>query len=232
MSTPTTAGPRRVRRLPAVVVALAAPLALALVLLAGTWDPADRLDRVQAAVVNEDEPVTLDGQYTPLGRQLAGALTEGEGAAATYDWVVTDEDDATAGLADGRYAAAVTIPADFSAAATSFAAPDGTPRQATVEVTTPDRSTAVDEVVARAVTATATQVLGNQLTTTYLENVLVGFSTLQDQLGQAADGATQLADGARSLADGNARLADGAGDLAGGTAELAAGVDELGGGAR
>ncbi|MFC8192733.1 YhgE/Pip family protein [Cellulomonas sp. NPDC057328] len=227
MSTTTTA-----RRWPAVVVALAAPLALALVLLAGTWDPAARLDRVQAAVVNEDEPVTLDGQYTPLGRQLAGALTEGEGAAATYDWVVTDDEDAAAGLAAGTYAAVVTIPSGFSAAATSFAAPDGTPRQATVEVTTPDRSTAVDEAVARAVTATATQVLGRQLTTTYLENVLVGFSTLQDQLGQAADGATQLADGARSLADGNAQLADGAGDLAGGTAELAAGVDELGGGAR
>lgn len=229
MSTPTT---RRTRRWPAAVVALAAPLALALVLLAGTWDPADRLERVQAAVVNEDEPVTLDGQYTPLGRQLAGALTEGDGAAATYDWVVTDDDDASAGLEDGRYAAVVTIPADFSAAATSFAAPDGSPRQATVEVTTPDRSTAVDEVVAQAVTTTATQVLGRQLTTTYLENVLVGFSTLQEQLGAAADGATQLADGARSLADGNAQLAEGAGGLADGSAQLASGVGQLRGGAR
>ncbi|QGQ18310.1 hypothetical protein GC089_02325 [Cellulomonas sp. JZ18] len=228
MSTPTT---RTARRWPAVVVALAAPLALALVLLAGTWDPAERLDRVQAAVVNEDAPVTLDGQYTPLGRQLAGALTDGEGAAATYDWVVTDADDATAGLEDGRYAAVVTIPADFSAAATSFAAPDGSPRQATVSVTTPDRSTAVDEVVAQAVTATAAQVLGRQLTTTYLENVLVGFSTLQEQLGEAADGATRLADGARSLADGNAQLATGAAGLADGSAQLASGVGQLRGGA-
>lgn len=231
MSTPTSPT-RRARRWPAAVVALAAPLALALVLLAGTWDPAERLDRVQAAVVNEDEPVTLDGQLTPLGRQLAGALTEGEGAAATYDWAVTDDEDAAAGLADGTYAAVVTIPADFSAAATSFAAPDGTPRQATVDVVTPDRSTAVDEVVAQAVTATATQVLGRQLTTTYLENVLVGFSTLQEQLGTAADGATQLADGARSLADGSAQLADGAGGLADGSAQLASGVDRLGGGAQ
>ena len=51
------------------VVALpAAPLAI---LLWGLWNPAERLETVRAAVVNSDEPVTVDGQLVPLGRQLA-----------------------------------------------------------------------------------------------------------------------------------------------------------------
>ena len=42
--------------------------------LGATWKSSARLDRVQAAVVNADEPVTLNKQLVPLGRQLAGGL--------------------------------------------------------------------------------------------------------------------------------------------------------------
>ncbi|MBF0686265.1 MAG: YhgE/Pip domain-containing protein [Cellulomonas sp.] len=219
-----------VRRWPAVVVALAAPLALVVLLLAAAWSPADGLARVKAAVVNLDEPVTLEGQYTPLGRQLAGALVEGAEVEANYDWVVTDEADATAGLADGTYAAVVTIPENFSAAATSFASGAGQVEQATIDITSPPGATAVDQVLASTVTTTATRVLGQQLTTTYVENVLVGFTTLSEQLGEAADGATQLADGAGQLADGTGQLATGADGLADGAGQLAGGVRELRGG--
>jgi len=219
-----------VRRWPAVVVALAAPLALVVVLLAASWAPADGLAHVRAAVVNRDEPVTLEGRYTPLGRQLAGALVEGSEVPANYDWVVTDASDATAGLADGTYAAVVTIPESFSAAATSFASGEGTVEQATVEIASPPGATTVDQVVAATVATTATRVLGSQLTSTYIENVLVGFTTLHDQLGDAADGAAQLADGVGQLADGTGRLATGADGLADGAAQLSGGVTQLRGG--
>ena len=53
------------------------PLLIAAGFLWATWDSTDRLDRVQAAVVNLDEPVELDGQTVPLGRQLAGGLVAG-----------------------------------------------------------------------------------------------------------------------------------------------------------
>ena len=53
------------------------PLIVAAGFLWATWDSTDRLDRVQAAVVNLDEPVELDGQTVPLGRQLTvRAVTE------------------------------------------------------------------------------------------------------------------------------------------------------------
>ena len=96
------------------------PLVLAGGFLWATWDSDTRLGRVEAAVVNEDEPVTIDGQLVPLGRQLAGGLVDSD-EDRNFSWVLTDGADATEGLASGRYAAVVRIPSDFSARATSFA---------------------------------------------------------------------------------------------------------------
>lgn len=216
---------RPTRTLPAVIVALAVPLALVVTLLAGLWTPTDRARDVQAAIVNNDEPVTVDGQLAPLGRQLSAELVETSDDADGWTWLISDEDTAAAGLADGTYAAVVTIPEDFSAAATSFGSDDpADARQATIDVVTADGSSATDDAVANALAASATTAFGRDLTQTYLDNVLLGFTTLSDQLGEAADGADQLADGTQELADGQSQLADGATTLAEGTTGLATGL--------
>lgn len=91
------------------------PLLVAAGFLWATWDSTSRLDRVQAAIVNNDEGTTIDGQTVPLGRQLAGGLVNGAEDVSNFDWVLTDTEDGSAGLAAGTYAAVVTIPEDFSA---------------------------------------------------------------------------------------------------------------------
>ena len=96
------------------------PLLVAAGFLWATWNSDTRLDRVQAAIVNNDEGTTLNDQFVPLGRQLAGGLVNGEDDTSNFDWVLTDTDDARDGLESGTYAAVVTIPADFSKQATSF----------------------------------------------------------------------------------------------------------------
>ncbi|MFI2567264.1 YhgE/Pip family protein [Cellulosimicrobium funkei] len=241
------ARPRRVdaRRAWTVAAAVALPLAVLGLLLWALWNPQERLDTVKAAVVNLDEPVEVDGQTVPLGRQLTAGLVSG-GAASTdtgavavqpdpgttnYDWVITDADDAAAGLADGTYAAVVTIPENFSAAATSFGGDPSAATQATLSVETTPGGRVVDEALARIVTTTATSVLGTTLTENYVDGVLTGFTTLHDQLGEAADGADQLADGAAQASDGATQLASGAGEVATGASALASGVGELGTGA-
>ena len=55
------------------------PLLVGGLLVWALWQPDQRLDRIQAAVVNQDEPVTVDGQTVPLGRQLAAALVTSSG---------------------------------------------------------------------------------------------------------------------------------------------------------
>lgn len=218
---------------------LLVPLVVAGVLVWAFWNPQERLDTVNAAIVNLDEPVELDGQTVPLGRQLAGGLvgggsTDSMSASAAgadlsdtnYNWILTDEEDADAGLKSGKYTAVVTIPENFSAAATSFSGDAAEAEKATIDVETSDKSRLVDDAISSVITTTAASVVGNELTTTYLENIYVGFNTLGEQLGTAADGATELATGATSLADGATQLATGTTEFSGGVSSLSSGLNE------
>ncbi|WP_277207492.1 YhgE/Pip domain-containing protein [Isoptericola croceus] len=224
----------------AIVLVALLPVLVLGILLAALWNPMDRLDTVPAAIVNNDEPVEVDGQTAPLGRQLAAGLVEGaEDSDVNYDWTLTDAEHATDGLADGTYAAVVTIPEGFSAAATSFGAEDADDaRQATIDIATPPGGRVVDVALARVVATTATSVMGSMLTETYVDNVLIGFNDLSEGIGEAADGAGELASGAgdaaagaTELSDGAGQLADGAGEYAAGVGEAASGADDLAGGA-
>ncbi|WP_449283351.1 YhgE/Pip family protein [Leucobacter sp.] len=220
------------------------PLTVAGVLLWGLWNPTERLDSVTAAVVNLDEPVEVDGQTVPLGRVLAGELIgsaespadeaadgSGSDAPTNFTWVLTDEDDAEAGLDDGRYATVVTIPENFSAAATSLSdGPDGA-ETAYIDVAESDRGRLIDTALSSIVTQTATGVLNQQLGAQFVGSVFVGMSELHSGLGEAADGASQLADGGAQLADGATQLADGTQQLSDGTQQLATGAGELSTGA-
>lgn len=180
------------------------------------------------AIVNEDAGTEIDGQTVPLGRQLAAEIVENPGP---YEWLITDEEDATAGLADGTYDVVVTIPEAFSAAAMSFADEPGLATSATIDVATRPGSPADADAVAQLITSAAAASLGTDLTENYLQNVLIGFTTTGEQLGEAADGASDLADGATQSADGAAQLADGLTQSADGATQLADGTQALASGA-
>ena len=219
---------------------LLVPLVVAGVLVWAFWNPQERLDTVNAAIVNLDEPVQLDGQTVPLGRQLAAGLVGGGTDASSttasaadtdlsdtnYNWVLTDEEDANDGLTSGRFTAVVTIPENFSAAATSFSGEAADAEKATIDVQTSEKSRLVDDAISSVITSTAAGLVGNQLTTSYLENIYLGFNTLGDQLGTAADGAHELATGATSLADGASQLATGTTAFSSGVSSFSSGVTE------
>src|SRR6185312_3094676 len=131
-----------------------------------------------------------------------------------FSWVLNDQKDADKGIASGEYVAVVTIPENFSKAATSTAGAAADATQATIDVRTSRQSKLVDPAISQAVTSTATSVLNKQLTSTYIANVYVGFNTLGEQLGKAATGADGLAGGLTKLAGGTHQLADGAAQLA------------------
>lgn len=209
---------------------LLVPLTAAGVLLWGLWNPTDRLDTVTAAVVNLDEPVTIDGQMVPLGRVLAAELIDGD-ADTNFTWQLTDEEDSEKGLKDGRYATVVTIPENFSAAATSASKDVKTAKKATIDIQTSDRGRLLDSALSNIVTTTATSVLNAQLGEQFVGGVFVGMNEIGKGIGGAADGATQLANGGAALADGADQLASGANELANGTQQLASGTSDLATGA-
>lgn len=215
-----------------IIGVLLLPAIIGGILVAALQNPTERLDSMTAAIVNLDEPVTIDDQYTPLGRQLASGLVEGsDDMDSNLTWVISNEEDAADGLADGSYQAVITIPAEFSAAATSagqtISNGSGTPEQATIQVTTPDDGLVADDLITSQIASVAASSMGTMLSEATMENVLVGFTTIGDQIGEAASGASELADGARSAADGAAELPDGAAQLADGAAQLGSGAAEL-----
>ncbi|MEV8267185.1 YhgE/Pip domain-containing protein [Microbacterium sp. NPDC076911] len=203
------------------------PVIIGGILISALYNPTERLDNLNAAIVNNDEPVDVDGQLVPLGRQLTAGLVEGSDSLdSNLTWTLSNTDDAEAGLADGTYAAVITIPENFSAAALSTR-PGETPEQATIDVTTPPDSLIVDDAITAQVATAAASLMGSELSTVYLENVFLGFTTLGEQLGEAAGGAEELADGATSAAEGTVSLADGVDQLASGATELSAGASEI-----
>ncbi|WP_060915115.1 YhgE/Pip domain-containing protein [Microbacterium oleivorans] len=207
------------------------PAVIGGILVAALYNPTERLDALNTAIVNNDEPVEVNGQTTPLGRLLTAGLVKGsDDLDSNLTWTISNTEDAEEGLADGTYDAIVTIPKNFSAAATSTA-PGKTPERATIDLEASPDARIVDDAITSQVTSTAASVLGERLTTGYLENVFLGFTTLNEQLGKAADGATQLADGANGAADGAAKLADGASTASDGGYSLADGIRKLQSGA-
>ncbi|OCG76211.1 YhgE/Pip domain-containing protein [Microbacterium sediminis] len=219
-----------------VIGVLLLPAVIGGVLVAALYNPTERLENMSAAIVNLDEPVTIDGQYTPLGRQLAAGLVEGsDDLDSNLDWVLSNEDDASEGLRDGTYQAIVTIPEEFSAAATSsgqsLAGSDDPAQKATIEVTTAPDARLVDGAITAQVADVATATLGDMLSEATLSNLLIGFTTMGDQLGDAADGAAQLATGAGEARGGADQLSSGATQLADGIGTLGDGIGQLATGA-
>lgn len=209
-----------------LVALVLVPLLVAGAFLAGTWRFDDNLRRVQAAVVNNDEMVELNGQAVPLGRQLSAALVDSE-RDQNFTWVLADENRARTGLAAGRYAAVVTIPKNFSAAATSFGGSVDEARQATITIETSPVAGIAEAAVGQSVADAAAQSLNNFITELYLDNVYLGFGEQKKGLITVADGARQLADGNQELSDGIGDAADGAGLLADGLGQAADGAQQL-----
>ncbi|MFS0892820.1 YhgE/Pip domain-containing protein [Microbacterium sp. 179-I 3D3 NHS] len=224
--------PRRSLTWLTILGILLLPAAIGGILVAALQNPTERLDSMTAAIVNLDDPVEIDGQVTPLGRQLASGLVEGsDDLDSNLTWVISNEEDAADGLADGTYQAVITIPEDFSAAATSagqaISDGGGSVEQATIRVTTPDDGLVADDLITSQIANVAASSMGTMLSEATTDNILVGFTTIGDQIGEAADGAVQLAEGARDAATGAAAIPEGATQLASGASQLGSGASTL-----
>lgn len=202
---------------------LLVPLLVAGVVLAIANRHDDNLGKVSGAIVNLDQAVQINGQTVPMGRQLSAALVDRDDV--NIDWVLADAASGEEGLDSGEYAVLVTIPANFSAAATSYSKTAAQAHQATIDIRTSDASSVADAVVARQIAEQASTALNATLTGGYLENIYLGFNTMGQQLTTMANGATQLSSGAAKLSSGVSKASDGAQQAGDGMVKL----DDAGG---
>ncbi len=245
-----------------------AMVALVPMILAGlfVWslsDPLGSLGGVTAAVVNEDAGATVtaaDGtqQRLQLGTDLAERLTS-DTDTGTFTWVAADAADAGDGLADGRYGAVLSIPADFSTTVASATGDPGSATKATLRLQTNDATSYALGTIAQSISAAIVASTAQTVTASYVDHVLVAINGTQAGVAGAAEGAagvassssdlvdgatatsavadelvtglTTLADGMSTAGDGVSRLASGVKELATGTVRLADGAAGLGDGA-
>jgi len=200
------------------------PLVAASLLIWSATGREDHIDKVPVAIVNNDTIIT-DPQPMAAGRSLTAALTDPATPSQNLRWVLSDQDDATAGLADGSFYAVLTIPSDFSGAILS----SGTDQPVHGKVTLVSNAAASTTMpyLSQQVATAAAAALGNQVTVSYLGKVYDGFNSLAQGNQQAASGAAQLADGNHQLAEGADQLEDGASQLSEGLDEVASGARQL-----
>lgn len=221
------------RRLTAGRLARAALLALVLVptIYSGLYlwankDPYGALDRVPAAVVVEDTGTTLaDGAKLTAGQDVGDQLV----ASKSFDWHRVGRAQALAGVDDGTYDFALLVPAGFSTDLASSAGSD--PRQGRLELVTNDANNYLARSIAGQLAQQVTKTVAEKVTSQAARGLLVGFSTIHDQVAQAADGATKLQQGAASASSGAQQLASGAGTLVAGEQQLVSGTTALASGA-
>lgn len=213
-----------------LVAVVLVPLAFAGLFVGALSQSDTALDRIPAAVVNNDTLVyttAADGTEVPVfaGRQLVTELT---GGAQGFDWVVTDDEQARAALAAGEVFAVLTIPDDFSRSILSLTSND--PTRAGLTITTDDAHSYLSGALATSVGDSMGRAFGRTITARYIAGIRSGIAELGAALGDAASGAQSLSGGVAALGDGLSSLAGGVSSARSGAAGLAQGVRGYSGG--
>lgn len=177
------------------------PLVSAAVYLWSAWDPYGRMDRIPVAVVNQDRPVTSQGELVNAGQLLVEQLRQDP----IFDWRFVGEGPARRGLRDGRYAFTITVPADFSARLASPASQ--APQRASMLITLDDANGYLTGKLVETTMVRLQEQVDAAARTAYAQRILGDLDTLRGRLAKASTTAT-------SQRDGIARLAQDAGELA------------------
>lgn len=220
--------------LPRVAIAamLLIPLLYGALYLWAFWDPTGNLDKLPVALVNADQSAQANGKTLSAGSDVTARLLK----SGNLKWVVADAHDAAAGVSDGKYYFALTIPKDFSKRIVS--AGGANPTVAQLNVTYNDANSFLATTLGRQAMSQVRTAVSDTVGEQAVDSILVGLGTAQDGFAKTSDGAAtlqsasgQLTDGAKQGADGATALASGASKTAAGSATLATGASGLADGA-
>jgi putative membrane protein len=185
------------------------------------WDPYGKLDQIPVAVVNEDRPVTVNGQDVNAGKLFVDELRKDR----IFDWRFVDRAEAARGVHDTDYYFEISIPPDFSKKLASGA--DATPQRARMLITLDDANGYIVGKMAQTVQATLENKISAAAVSAYFQSVFDNLESLRNGVTQAADGAAKLRDGAARAEQGSATLSTGLGDLKAGADKLAPGAQQV-----
>jgi putative membrane protein len=202
----------------AAVIALAmVPLLYSALYLYANSDPYGNFRNVPVALVNNDE-----GEDN-IGGQFIDQVT----ATDSFEWRVTDEDEARRGVYSGEYTFAVIIDKNFTDDINSLSLMK--PAQGSMELVMNDVNSYIMHTVAQQAAAKMQEQISATVGAQVIEKMMEAFSEIYGSLGQAVDGASQLADGASQALVGANQLVDGVAEFGDGLNKLADGLADLNG---
>ena len=209
----------RWQRLAALGAVILVPLAFAGLTVGAITDSDTASNRIPVALVNEDVLIyqtAADGTETPVfaGRQLVTELIEGD----SFDWTISNAEDAEQALADGEVYAILSIPANFSESILSLSGDE--PQRAMLGIQTNDAHSLLTGALSESVGTGMAEAFGTQITAQYISAITSGLGELGSALGDAADGAGELSTGAT-------QLSSGIDEYTGGVDSLSSGLDSV-----
>ena len=209
----------------ALVVLMFIPLIYGALYLWAFWAPNDAMDNLPVALVNADAGASRDGKPITAGKDLVDQLVDGH----DLGWTVTSAKDATAGVKDGDYYFAVTIPRNFSASAVS--AGTDNPTSAVVQVDYNDSNSFLATTMGKQAMVQLRDAVAEKIGDQTVNALLVGVNDAGTGIRSAATGAQTLADGLSTAEEGTGALSEGLGSLSDGATSLDGGAVRLADGA-
>ncbi|HEY1178693.1 MAG TPA: YhgE/Pip domain-containing protein [Phytomonospora sp.] len=197
------------------------PLLYGSLYLWSNWDPYGNLDQVPVAVVNEDQPSTVDGKSLAAGDEFVAQLK----GTPIFDWNFVSASEAREGMDDGRYYFSIVVPSDFSSKLSSLAGTN--PERASISINLDDANGYIIGMMSETVKSELQNQINTAAYTTFAKTMFGSLGELHTGLSKAAEGASQLSDGAAAADDGARKLGTGLGTLETGSAQVADGAHQV-----
>ena len=229
-----------------MIAIVAIPTIYTTLFLGSMWDPYGSVEHLPVAVVNLDQPVTVEGTTYEVGQSLVDNLKE----EPSLDFHFVGQEEAQKGLEDGTYYMVITIPEDFSQRASSIT--QDQPQTMELKYETNPGTNYIASKLSESAMKEMELGVREEVTRTYATTMLEQIGEIGDGMTQAADGGGELADGAHTLTqgaqsltdylaqlsdssltfvDGSQRLSQGLGDYLAGVTQVAQGSGALNDGA-
>lgn len=205
----------------ALVFVVLIPLLYGGLYLWSNWDPYGKLDQIPVAVVNEDQPVDVQGQHVDAGKLFTKQLKRDH----IFDWHFVSADDADRGVDEGSYYFKITVPSNFSKKLASGA--NGTPERAAMMITLDDANGYIVGKMAQTVQSQLQTKISAAAVSAYFKSVFGSMDRLAGGMGKAAHGAEKLHDGLGTAKKGSHGLVGGLGKLKQGADKLAPGAQRV-----
>ncbi|QIL50281.1 YhgE/Pip domain-containing protein [Weissella coleopterorum] len=187
------------------------PFLYSVFFLRSVWNPYGSTGNLPIAVVNEDEPVTYQGQNMHAGADMVKQLKNNH----QLGWRFVSKEQADQGVKEQKYYTVVTLPKDFSANAATVL--DAHPKKMEIKYKTNDSLNYIATVVSDTGAAQLNSQVKEAVTTAYTK-------VMFDQVMEAGKGFKDAATGAQKLNDGSIALSDGLNVYTGGVAQVNDGI--------